>query len=180
MSWSTRATAFTATVRNDRLLMVLHERLGVTSWELPGGHLEGGETFEQAAARETLEETGVAVDVRRLVATCAHEWPERRRRSIILFFLAEPVFDDAGLAMGEDMDVGEGMTLGDAAIREAAIRGAAWKRPDELDRDEVSPFIHPVLAEWPAVLEPGFEPLTFRAAHRQGPDGTWHPHLLGH
>lgn len=34
-------------------------------WSVPGGKVEPGETFAQAAARETLEETGLLVDIGR-------------------------------------------------------------------------------------------------------------------
>lgn len=45
--------------------ILLGERLashGAGTWSLPGGHLEFGETFESAGAREVAEETGL-VDI---------------------------------------------------------------------------------------------------------------------
>lgn len=43
------------------VLMVRHE--GEDSWSEPGGKVEPGESFAEAARRETLEETGVTVDI---------------------------------------------------------------------------------------------------------------------
>jgi 8-oxo-dGTP pyrophosphatase MutT (NUDIX family) len=44
---------------SGRLLMQ-HRADGSDAWGLPGGAMELGETIEQAAVRETLEETGVS------------------------------------------------------------------------------------------------------------------------
>lgn len=48
---------------SDKILMCrrAHEP-ALGQWTLPSGYLECGETLEEGAARETLEETGIAVD----------------------------------------------------------------------------------------------------------------------
>lgn len=164
MSWPTRTTAFSVTVSAGRVLMVRHERLGVLRWELPGGHVEPGESVEQTAARETFEETGIRVDIAHLVASCLHEWPERKQRRDILFFAAYP---SPGAALG----VSEG---GDTRIVEVA-----WRRPEHVDRGQFSPFIQPIVDAWPSVLRPDQHPLRYRARHQLGEDGCWHPVILG-
>lgn len=40
-------------------LIARHDRRGRLIWSLPKGHVEAGETFEQAAIREVQEETGI-------------------------------------------------------------------------------------------------------------------------
>ncbi|MGH3659593.1 MAG: NUDIX domain-containing protein, partial [Micromonosporaceae bacterium] len=44
-------------------LIAKHDRRGRLVWSLPKGHVENGETFEQTAAREVAEETGVTGEV---------------------------------------------------------------------------------------------------------------------
>lgn len=39
-----------------------HEEAFPDNWELPGGHVESGETVKECVERETVEETGLMVD----------------------------------------------------------------------------------------------------------------------
>jgi 8-oxo-dGTP diphosphatase len=50
-------------VRSGRVLLVNHEKRGASYWVLPGGHVERGETLEQALAREMQEELKLDVAV---------------------------------------------------------------------------------------------------------------------
>lgn len=43
------------------------------AWDLPGGHLGANETFEEGLAREVAEETGLTIEVDRLL--CANKAP---------------------------------------------------------------------------------------------------------
>jgi 8-oxo-dGTP pyrophosphatase MutT (NUDIX family) len=53
-------TASVLVLRPDRhILLLLHAKLGV--WLGPGGHVEPGEGPDEAALREVMEETGLAV-----------------------------------------------------------------------------------------------------------------------
>ena len=163
VGWATTATAFTLTVQDGLLLTILHERLGVRGWEVPGGHVDPGESFEEAAARETEEETGVPVTVGSLAATCIHEWAERRQRRVILFFWACP--ERTPLPPGR-------------MVEEARIERVEWKRPGSLTTTMTSPFLHPLLARWDDLQHPNHDPLFYRAEHHRHADGMWRPRLI--
>jgi len=58
-------------VRNDNGEILLSKRskeICFGEWELPGGHIEFGETFEQCVSRECQEELGIEVMVSNLVS----------------------------------------------------------------------------------------------------------------
>lgn len=49
-------------VRDGKFLMGYRKGShGSSNWSIPGGHMEYGETFEQTAKREVMEETGLSI-----------------------------------------------------------------------------------------------------------------------
>ncbi len=57
-------------------------------WALPGGFVEVGETVEQAAVRETEEETGLKVEITRLVGVYSEPERDPRGHNVSVAFLA--------------------------------------------------------------------------------------------
>ncbi len=55
-------------VQDDKVALIERHRAGLHYFTFPGGHVDEGETPEQAAVRETLEELGLDVALKGLVA----------------------------------------------------------------------------------------------------------------
>lgn len=101
--------------KGDRFLLV-HERKHGQRWYLPAGRVEPGETFFDAAVRETLEETGVPVRLDGVLRVEHTPSPDGSMRVRILF-TAVPIDDRPPRAVPDEESL-----------------GAAWVTLDELDR----------------------------------------------
>lgn len=57
-------------IENGKILLVKQKVNEKRNWSLPGGKLERGETLEQAIIREMKEETGLDVEILKLLYIC--------------------------------------------------------------------------------------------------------------
>lgn len=57
-------------IEDEELLLVKQKVSDKRNWSLPGGKLEQGETIEQGIIREMKEETGLDVEIIRLLYLC--------------------------------------------------------------------------------------------------------------
>ena len=119
-------------MHDGRVLMVRQRRPYGVFWEFPSGYYEAGESFEQAAAREVLEETGIAVEVDELVCTLTWRREHDRRRNLLTFFAARPVDPTAEPVPQVEEDIDE----------------AAWLDPRALQPADIHPYNLLVLDRW--------------------------------
>lgn len=109
--------------------VVLVKPAGRTTWVLPKGHLEAGETIVGAAMREAREETGLEVQVIEPLGDTSYvySWRDRPRGPItriskrVHFFLMKSVGGDTNQHDGE-IDQVLWLSL-DEALRRASHRG---------------------------------------------------------
>lgn len=71
--------------------LLVHERKHGQLWYLPAGRVENGETFAEAAIRETLEETGVPVELEGILRI--EHTPSQLNNRFRVIFLARPAGD---------------------------------------------------------------------------------------
>ena len=84
-------------LQDNKIALIERQRAGMHYFTFPGGHVEAGETPEQAAVREAREELGLDVSIQRLLAEIW--WHDRPQ----YYYLVEVVGGDFGTGTGEEM-----------------------------------------------------------------------------
>ncbi|MFK8113308.1 MAG: NUDIX domain-containing protein [Rubripirellula sp.] len=101
-------------VQKDDRFLIVQERKHGQSWYLPAGRVERGETFEQAARRETLEEAGIKIELTHVFRI--EHTPKREGDRLRVIFRAIPADNTPP-----------------KSVPDAETMGASWVRLDELD-----------------------------------------------
>ena len=92
--WRPHVTVACVVTDRDRYLMVEEEVNGRVAYNQPAGHLDDFESLQQAAVRETREETGWTVALTHLIGV--HQWRSKEHGDVIVrfSFAAKPLSHD--------------------------------------------------------------------------------------
>lgn len=71
-----------------KILLVKHRKGPRQYWVLPGGRLEYGETFHECGVREVKEETGLDVEINKIVFISEAIAPDRSRHIVNVYLSA--------------------------------------------------------------------------------------------
>ncbi|PAQ14643.1 DNA mismatch repair protein MutT [Bacillaceae bacterium SAOS 7] len=97
---------------DEKKQVLLQKRADVGLWGLPSGHVEPGETVEEAAVREVHEETNLHVRIKKLIGVYSEpssqifHYPDGRTvHFITTCFLAEVIGGELRWQTNESLDV---------------------------------------------------------------------------
>lgn len=77
--------------RPGRPILFIERRNPPLGWAFPGGFVDIGESVEQAAVREAIEETGLKVQLKVLLGCYSHPDRDPRRHTVSLVYVAEAI-----------------------------------------------------------------------------------------
>ena len=92
-----RVRAGIVLIQDNKVALIERHRAGMDYFVFPGGGVDEGETPEQAAIREAMEELGIEVSIKRKIAEI-----QLGQRSRQVYFLVEQIGGEFGTGVGEE------------------------------------------------------------------------------
>ena len=84
-------------IQDGKVALIERHRAGMAYFVFPGGGVDEGESLEQAAVREAMEELGIEVEIKQKVAEIMLGQKSRQ-----VYFLVEQVAGEFGTGAGEE------------------------------------------------------------------------------
>jgi 8-oxo-dGTP pyrophosphatase MutT (NUDIX family) len=126
--YSTDLTVAAVVDLDGRYLLVEERAMGRRVLSQPGGHIESGESPEQAVVRETLEETGCVIECGELIGVYLWIHPQTRQQFLRI------AYDGTFVSCNEELPLDEGIiarrwaTLPEIETRQPQLRSPAVLR----------------------------------------------------
>lgn len=108
--------------KGDRFLIVEERASGVVVVTQPGGHIEADESPEQAAVRETLEETRCTVEVDSLLGVYLWIHPQTRQQFLRIVYVANFIDENPALKVDDGIYAVHWYTMDDLKYRRKSLR----------------------------------------------------------
>lgn len=124
----TDLTVAAVVARNGRYLIVEERSRSGIIFSQPGGHIERGESPEQALEREVLEETGCHVACGDLVGVYLWVRPDTGQQFLRIMYVAEYLSCDESLALDDGIIASHWLAPGEVEALEGQLRSPAVLR----------------------------------------------------
>jgi 8-oxo-dGTP pyrophosphatase MutT (NUDIX family) len=118
----TDLTVSTLVPHDGRYLTVEERASGVVVVTQPGGHIEAHESPEEAAVRETLEETRCTVRIDSLLGVYLWIHPQSRQQFLRIVYLADLLAEDTARVLDDGIYAVHWYTLEDLQRRHRELR----------------------------------------------------------
>jgi 8-oxo-dGTP pyrophosphatase MutT (NUDIX family) len=121
----TDLTVSSVVEKDDHYLIVEERASGVVVLNQPGGHIESGESPEEAARREALEETGCDIRIDGLLGVYLWIHPQTRQNFLRIVYAAEWLSHDPARELDEVIHAVHWLTVADLERRRSDLRTPA-------------------------------------------------------
>jgi ADP-ribose pyrophosphatase YjhB (NUDIX family) len=113
---------------DGRFLLVEEQAMGRKVLSQPGGHIEAGESPEEAVVRETLEETGCEVECGELIGVYLWIHPQTRQQFLRIVYEAKFISCNEEQKLDDGIIARRWATLAELESRQSMLRSPAVLR----------------------------------------------------